>query len=55
MERIRALVGNVKNWSWDIYPQFRLEKEDADALQDLEAIKEYVKEKEKYEHQRTNG
>lgn len=31
-ERIRALVGNLKNWSWDVEPQFRIEKEDADAL-----------------------
>lgn len=37
-ERIRALLGNLKNWSWDIYPQFKLEKEDAEALQ------EYIKE-----------
>lgn len=47
-ERIRALVGNVKNWDWDIYPQFRLEREDAEALQDLEALKEYIAEKERY-------
>ena len=31
-ERIIALLGNIKNWSWDIFPQFKLEKEDADAL-----------------------
>lgn len=47
-ERIRALVGNLKNWSWDIFPQFRIEKEDAEALQDLEAVKEYIREKESY-------
>lgn len=47
-ERIRALIGNLKNWSWDIEPQFRIEKEDAEALQDLEALKEYIEEKEKY-------
>lgn len=46
MERIRALIGNLKNWSWDVFPQFRIEKEDAEALQDLEALKEYIKEKE---------
>jgi len=40
------LIGNLKNWSWDVYPQFKLEKEDADALQDIEAVKEYIKEKE---------
>lgn len=39
-------MGNLKNWSWDVYPQFKIEKEDADALQDLEAVKEYIKEKE---------
>lgn len=47
-ERIRALVGNIKNWSWDIFPQFRLEREDAEALQDLEALKEFIAEKERY-------
>ena len=47
-ERIRALVGNVKNWDWDIFPQFRLEREDAEALQDLEALKEFIAEKERY-------
>ena len=47
-ERIRALIGNLKNWSWDIEPHFRIEKEDAEALQDLEALKEYIEEKEKY-------
>lgn len=33
-ERVRALLGNLKNWSWDINPQFRIEKEDADALRE---------------------
>lgn len=33
-ERVRALLGNLKNWSWDIEPQFRIEKEDADALRE---------------------
>ncbi len=42
------MIGNLKNWSWDVHPQFRIEKEDAEALQDLEVIKEYVKEKESY-------
>ena len=31
-ERLRALLGNIKNWSWDIYPKFSIDKEDADAL-----------------------
>lgn len=31
-ERIRALKGNLKNWDWGINPQYRLEKEDAEAL-----------------------
>ena len=34
-ERIRALKCNLKNWSWDIAPQYRLEKEDATALLEL--------------------
>lgn len=33
-ERIRALIGNIKNWSWDIYPKFSIDKEDAIALLD---------------------
>ena len=40
-ERVRALLGNLKNWSWDVEPQFRIEKEDSDALQ------HYVKDLEK--------
>lgn len=31
-ERLRALLGNLKNWSWDVYPQFKIEKEDAEVL-----------------------
>lgn len=31
-ERVRALLGNLKNWSWDVFPQFRIEKEEAEAL-----------------------
>ena len=42
------MIGNLKNWSWDVYPQFRIEKEDADALLDIEALKAYIAEKEKY-------
>ena len=49
MERVRALIGNMKNWSWDVEPKFQIEKEDAAALQDIEALKEYIAEKEKYE------
>ena len=36
-ERVRALLGNLKNWTWDVFPQFRIEKEDS------EALREYVK------------
>lgn len=46
LERIRALMGNIKNWSWDIYPKFTIHREDAEALKDLEALKEYVREQE---------
>lgn len=45
-ERIRSLIGNLKNHVWDVNPQFAVEKEDAEALQDLQALKEYIKEKE---------
>ena len=34
-ERIRALFGNLKNWDWTVFPQYRLEKEDAAALMEL--------------------
>ena len=34
-ERIRALIGNLKNNDWSINPQFRLEKEDAAALLEI--------------------
>ena len=35
-ERLRALLGNIKNWSWDVYPKFSLTKEDGDALLKLD-------------------
>ena len=35
-------MGNLKNWSWDVTPQFRIEREDAEALQDIDAVKEYI-------------
>ena len=41
-ERLRALLGNIKNHPWDVIPQFKLEKEDADVL--LEVTKEIRKE-----------
>lgn len=31
-ERIRALICNLRNWDWSVLPQFRLEKEDGEAL-----------------------
>jgi hypothetical protein len=34
-ERIRALINNISSWSWDIYPKFEIEKEDAEALRDF--------------------
>lgn len=41
-ERLRALFGNLKNHSWDVYPQFKIEKEDAEVL--LNATKELQEE-----------
>ena len=38
MERVRALLGNLKNWSWDVEPQFKIEREDSEAL--LEFLKD---------------
>ena len=34
-ERILALKCNLKNYDWTVSPQFRLEKEDAEALLEL--------------------
>lgn len=34
-ERIRALKCNLKNFDWTVTPQFRLEKEDAEALLEI--------------------
>ena len=42
-ERVRALLGNLKNWSWDVYPKFSIEKEDADALIDFMKNNEDIK------------
>lgn len=38
-ERLRALVGNIKNWSWEIYPVFKIDEADARAL--IEYFKEH--------------
>ena len=48
VDRIRSLVSNGKNWSWDVFPQMPIEREEAAALQDLEALKKYIKEREEY-------
>ena len=32
-------MGNIKNWSFDVNPQYRIEQEDAQVL--LEALKDY--------------
>ena len=45
-ERIRAFINNLKNNDWTVNSQFRVEQKDAEALQDLEALKEYIYEKE---------
>ena len=34
-ERIRALIGNLKNNDWSVNPQFRIEKEDAAAILEI--------------------
>lgn len=47
-ERIRSLITNLKNWSWDVFPTFKLEQEDAEALQDINAVKEYIAEQDFY-------
>ena len=33
-ERVRALLNNIKSWSWDIYPKFTIDREDAEALRE---------------------
>lgn len=45
-ERIRALIGNLKNWDWTVYPQYRIEKEDSEALiklLELPTVSQYYK------------
>lgn len=43
-ERIRAVIGNLKNQTWDVNPTYSMHKEDGEAFQDLEALKEYIAE-----------
>ena len=31
-ERVRAFIGNIKNYDWSIFPVYRLEREDALAI-----------------------
>ena len=33
-ERIRAMLNNIRSWSWEIYPKFTIEREDAEAIRD---------------------
>lgn len=28
-EKIRAIKGNIRNWTWSVFPTFKLEKEEA--------------------------
>lgn len=30
-----AILNNLSNWSWDIYPEFRLEKEEVEVVQEM--------------------
>lgn len=30
-----AVLNNLTNWSWDIYPEFRLEKEEVEVVQGM--------------------
>lgn len=46
-ERIRALIGNLKNHNWDIFTTFEIDKEDAEALRDTQALQEYINDKAK--------
>ena len=41
-DRITSVLNNLKSWSWDVIPQMKIEKEDADVI--VEAL----------EHQRIN-
>ena len=34
-ERIRAMECNFKNYDWGIFPVYKIEKEDAEALMEL--------------------
>lgn len=42
-ERIRALISNLKNFNWNVIPQYRLEKEDAVALLEVLVTRKEVK------------
>ena len=32
MERVRAMLVNIKEYTWDVHTKFELDKEDAEAL-----------------------
>lgn len=35
-DRITAVLNNLKDWSWDVIPQYKIEKEDAEVI--IEAL-----------------
>lgn len=34
-DRIRAFVGNIRNYDWELFPVYRLEREEALAIYEL--------------------
>ncbi len=33
-ERVRAMLNNINSWSWDVFPKFMIDEEDAKALRE---------------------
>lgn len=44
-ERVSALLINLDDWSWDLFPKYVIDKETGDAL--IAEIKRYQKEQKK--------
>lgn len=44
-ERVSALLINLDDWSWDLFPKYVIDKETGDAL--IAEIKRYQKERKK--------
>lgn len=54
-ERIRAVKCNLKSFDWTVTPQYRLEREDAEALLELLTDSESIRDKTKNNIIASNG